>query len=114
MFLERGGPKLSFFEAFGLLPGEDHAMQHSEISKYRDDPEHGSHAIGQRSNDEQHDSFGPLHKPDLAGRNDVFGTGPGVADHHRRHHHDSGQDDVGSAVDAAVVDQQTISRMRSE
>ena len=81
-------------------------MDDGEVAHNGEHPQHGGHAIEQRSDDHQHDPFGPLGKANFALRNAVFSAGPGIADHHRTGHHDGGEDDVEEAVDGGVVIEQ--------
>ena len=58
-------PKLSVFEALGLLPGEEHPVNHGEIPENGDHPQYRSHTVGQRADDEQYNSLGLSIKPTL-------------------------------------------------
>src|SRR4051794_38054396 len=90
-----------------LLPCKEHAVDHRQVTQNSNYPEYGSHSVEQSANNQQHDSFWPLEKTDLASRNDVLRPSTCVADHHGSGHNDCGQDHVGWPVDGAIVDEQT-------
>src|SRR5579871_5017446 len=71
-----GAPELRVFQALGLLPGIDHAMDHRQVRENGDHPEHGGHAVEQRADYDQHDSLGTLQEADFALGNRALGTRP--------------------------------------
>ena len=81
-------------------------MYYCQVAKNRDHPQHRCHAVEEGANNQQHDSFGPLEKPNFARRNEIFSSATCVADHHRSGHHNRRQDHIRWPIDGSVVDQQ--------
>ena len=62
--------------------------------------------IKERSQDDQNNALGSLHKPDFAGANQSLGASPGVANHERGSHDEGNQNDVEETIAASIVDEQ--------
>jgi len=65
---------------------------------------HGSPAVEEGAEDDEDDALGALHEANLAGADEGFGAGAGVADHEGCGHDEGGEEDVEVAVGAGVVD----------
>ncbi len=86
--------------------GVNDAMKHREIGKNHNNPQHGRDPVKESSDNQEHDSLGPLEEPDFAGGDDIFGPGPRVARHNRADHRHRHKDNIPEAVAATVIDQQ--------
>ena len=82
-------------------------MDYGESGEYRDDPEHGCHAVEECADDDQNQALGALHEAHAAGSDERLGAGAGVAHHDGAYHDESSEYDVEEAVAAGVEDQQT-------
>ena len=101
-----GGLPFGGFLRGALHVGEADAVDHGDGGEDGQNPQHGSHAVGEGADDDQHDALGALHEADLAGGDERLGAGAGVADHDRGGHDEGDQHHVEEAVGAGVVDQQ--------
>ena len=84
-------------------------MDDGDGGQDRQHPEHRGHhapAVEEGPQDDEDHAFRPLHEADLAGADQGFGTGAGVADHERRDHDKGGQHDIEEAVAAGIKHQQ--------
>ena len=90
----------------GFLPSVVNAMDDRDGGNYGDDPENLGHAIEDTADDEQHEALGTLHKTNFAKRDQGFGAGAGVTDHHGASGGDGGEDNVGSAAANGIINEQ--------
>ena len=95
----------------GFLPRIYYTVNNGERGDDRDDPKRGSHAIEEAAHDEEDDALGALHEANFAERDERFGAGARVADHHRACGGDRREDDVGrTAVDGVIHQQSHVER----
>ena len=74
-----------------------------------ENPEGGGHripALKEGAEDDEDDALGAFHEADLAGADESFGAGAGVADHERGGHDEGYEEDVEEAIAAGVEDEQ--------
>ena len=88
-----------------LLESEQYAVDHRDVGKDGDDPQCRCHTIEQRADNDQNDSLGALHKPDLAGADQRLCAGSRVAHHYRAGHDYRDQNDVKEPAGTCVVNQ---------
>src|SRR5581483_2907804 len=92
---------------FRLLIRVLDSMGNCDVRKHGNDPQHWRHAVENGSNDHQDQPLRAFHKADLASSDQRLGSRPGVADHHRPHHHDRNQNQVEETVCSSVINQQS-------
>ena len=96
-------------EATCLLIGIADAVDDGDGGKHSENPEDGRHhspAVEEGAENDEHHALRTLHEANLAGADESFGAGAGVADHQRCDHDEGGQNDVEEAVAAGIEDQQ--------
>lgn len=93
--------------AIGSRPRVLNAMNDRQGREYGDDPQHRRHAVEERTDDDQHQTFGPFHESHAAGTNQRLGPRTAVTDHDRADDYVSGQNNVEEASSACVEDQQS-------
>jgi hypothetical protein len=71
-----------------------------------EDGRHGSPAVEESAKNDEHNALRALHKADLAGTDESFCAGAGVADHQGCDHDEGREKNVEQAVGAGIVDQQ--------
>src|SRR6185437_9435534 len=70
------------------------------------DRRHSSPAVEKGAKDDEDNALRALHEAYLAGADERFCAGAGVADHQGRDHDESHEKDIEQAVGASIVDQQ--------
>jgi len=105
---DRGGLRgCQAFAAFGFEVGVADTVDDGDGGHHGEQPKGRSHcapAVEEGAEDDEDDALGAFHEADLAGADEGFGAGAGVADHQAGCHDEGREEDVEVAVAAGVVD----------
>src|SRR5947199_1776784 len=80
-------------------------MDHGNSRQHSDHPEHGSHPVEKRSDDQKHEAFGTFQKSNAALTNQRLRAGARIADHDRADHDQRCKNNIEEAIAARVENQ---------